>query len=919
MQRQAKGAWAALAAAAVAVLLAAVVYPGCGDDCAPERGDDRGGQGGATLARHEVDALLKQTAATLAKPHVLAFSYMNLVTPETANGFCRSLQSALHCGVDLHVLGLGERWQGTLQKMLAVEEAIDEDKVADDAVVVFADGADVLWVGGAETVAARFRARFRPSGARMVFGGTCNCYPYALFDNATCDGFAALRRDNVGPYPWPNTGVWVGEAGFVRRVIRAVEAVEDVRARGPMSSDQARLYRVLQESPELAAHVAIDSAAVIFQTMAPAMYPVRRRGRTRLVEHALGSAERSGCNPGANTIVQLGGRSGPVVINQRTKTRPLVLHFNQKSEAWRSMMQFLPWNQPVAPASEVLPLSLQQLRDASFRFGARSMRVSEVCSGLELASEAAHVRKQQLVDPATRRLADAVASASRAASQPAEARAAALAAFAAVLERGHFSAAEVRQAAEQVGAGEPPCRTAEACWAASHEAALGGIAAAAVEEAGCDVDAVSQWVLAPNVEVVPLVGHEPDVPGANDIGYVAAPIGERYGFAAPRVLNATLDLFFFPLAPSEAWNSAMYHERYVYGAVMSNVVVTGEGATARQGCTLLVPRSAAQRHTLAGVRIRAPPAPEDVAASAARVKMRHFVRAASPLAAGCHRYSAWLFSCLPRLLLMQEAMLGGDDSTIVLLPADAERGGIPDFVAEMLALSDDKLPSWRRVAYDARAEFHITTLLTVDWASTDMRPGVEMEPPRAALQLVRFAFTKRLAQDAPRTAVVYCSTAGNLVQAGDQFRITNEAEVVDRVRAVVAQANARRPRDEQLSFVVHERPPGRDVEADIRLFHSALVVVGAYGDNLANVVFCAPGAAVVELPLAEPAFRRYMHAAAALQLEYYAATWALPRRSFNTTVAVRQTARVAELVAQAVDDAAGQAEGEGDAAGYGDA
>ena len=47
--------------------------------------------------------------------------------------------------------------------------------------------------------------------------------------------------------------------------------------------------------------------------------------------------------------------------------------------------------------------------------------------------------------------------------------------------------------------------------------------------------------------------------------------------------------------------------------------------------------------------------------------------------------------------------------------------------------------------------------------------------------------------------------------------------------------------------------------------------MGVHGGAMANAVFCAPGAALVEVALAEPMYRHYMHLAAALGLRYWIA------------------------------------------------
>ena len=58
---------------------------------------------------------------------------------------------------------------------------------------------------------------------------------------------------------------------------------------------------------------------------------------------------------------------------------------------------------------------------------------------------------------------------------------------------------------------------------------------------------------------------------------------------------------------------------------------------------------------------------------------------------------------------------------------------------------------------------------------------------------------------------------------------------------------------------------------------------------MSNIVFCKPGTVVLEIMMQEPCFRDYMHAAAALDLRYWAMT-NLPRNSYQQRVRVNATA-----------------------------
>ena len=89
------------------------------------------------------------------------------------------------------------------------------------------------------------------------------------------------------------------------------------------------------------------------------------------------------------------------------------------------------------------------------------------------------------------------------------------------------------------------------------------------------------------------------------------------------------------------------------------------------------------------------------------------------------------------------------------------------------------------------------------------------------------------------------------------------------------------------------------LDDDIRLFHRARVVVGVHGAGLTNMLFCAPGAAVVELGVTEPCCGMYRHMARALGLRY--AAHELGQSAFHLSHVHVDVASVARLVRQALE------------------
>ena len=68
------------------------------------------------------------------------------------------------------------------------------------------------------------------------------------------------------------------------------------------------------------------------------------------------------------------------------------------------------------------------------------------------------------------------------------------------------------------------------------------------------------------------------------------------------------------------------------------------------------------------------------------------------------------------------------------------------------------------------------------------------------------------------------------------------------------------------------------IEEAIDLFASAAVVVGVHGGALSNILFCRPGAMLLELSVRSSVARHYEHAAVALGLRYASVPLAADQR-----------------------------------------
>ena len=100
-------------------------------------------------------------------------------------------------------------------------------------------------------------------------------------------------------------------------------------------------------------------------------------------------------------------------------------------------------------------------------------------------------------------------------------------------------------------------------------------------------------------------------------------------------------------------------------------------------------------------------------------------------------------------------------------------------------------------------------------------------------------------------------------RAGTSFRsIVHEQLLVDALASLVG-------RDNMLVFANATSSSVAGVEAQIRAFRAARIVVGGHGAGLSNMLFAAPGAAVLELPMDPHVDRCFEHMAHALGHSYH--------------------------------------------------
>lgn len=211
-------------------------------------------------------------------------------------GWFRALQASCERhGYTLTVLGWGAQWRGFAWRLRLMRAALRQRDP--DALIVFVDAYDVVFLEDAETLRARYRA-LADDGRRILFGVEGHLQPQfapskiiarALFGSCLPSG------DVV------NCGVYLGPAVLVRRMLRLLLGL---CARGDADDDQKALNRVCHH-PSTAAffarHVAYDRAGLA-------------------VFHA--ACQRHNVGLSCDTF----GLRTPDLVNPRTGHRPCVLH-----------------------------------------------------------------------------------------------------------------------------------------------------------------------------------------------------------------------------------------------------------------------------------------------------------------------------------------------------------------------------------------------------------------------------------------------------------------------------------------------------------------------------------------------------------------------------------------------------------------
>lgn len=175
------------------------------------------------------------------------------------------------------------------------------------------------------------------------------------------------------------------------------------------------------------------------------------------------------------------------------------------------------------------------------------------------------------------------------------------------------------------------------------------------------------------------------------------------------------------------------------------------------------------------------------------------------------------------------------------------------------------------VAYEHQhTAYHVKKLFVSDWVYPEIDPTSEQRhhteeyyvPPQSHLWLLRQDLMKNIEiAEVARTVVVLNRTAG-ATGAHHARTILEFDEFLDAITAAAQRYG--------LKVLIHSG--SMLLEEQIQMFHSAELVIGSHGAGLTNILYCQPGASMIELPSFPRKPSVYSMMASALGID----VWSLP-------------------------------------------
>ncbi|XP_023948585.1 procollagen-lysine,2-oxoglutarate 5-dioxygenase isoform X1 [Bicyclus anynana] len=233
------------------------------------------------------------TEANSSNPAVKIFT----VATEETHGLQRFLRSAKLHGIDVEVLGMGQKWSGgdmnhpgggqkvrlLKQKLFSLQKLPDRDQI-----IIFTDSYDVMYLAGLNVIVDKFKSM----DARVLFAAEPFCWP---------DASLAKKYPNTTVMnPYLNSGGIIGYLTELKKVLN----YKEIRNR-----DDDQLFYTeafLNEDLRLTYRLALDHKSQIFQNLNGALSDVQ--------------------------LITNSTTESPYLLNVVTNERPLIVHGNGPSK-----------------------------------------------------------------------------------------------------------------------------------------------------------------------------------------------------------------------------------------------------------------------------------------------------------------------------------------------------------------------------------------------------------------------------------------------------------------------------------------------------------------------------------------------------------------------------------------------------------
>ena len=158
--------------------------------------------------------------------HQAALDHFHVCTVASQRtvGLEKLLSTCSQQGIEIDILGLDLPYRGNGQKLNYIKQYVE--LLPDDHIVLFVDGYDVLFLANKEMILQKF----------LAFN-----VPFVISAEKGCFSAAINYPNSPTPFRYINSGGYIGYAGFIKKMLQAIEINEPL-------SDQGQLTRYFLEN-----------------------------------------------------------------------------------------------------------------------------------------------------------------------------------------------------------------------------------------------------------------------------------------------------------------------------------------------------------------------------------------------------------------------------------------------------------------------------------------------------------------------------------------------------------------------------------------------------------------------------------------------------------------------------------------------